>query len=155
MSKEDFNYTLDASLTSVFNCIKMIIPFLHKGSSIVNVSSMYGVVAPDFKVYSESQEYLNPPHYGAAKAGIIQLTKYYASLLGENEIRVNSVSPGPFPNKTVQENSIFIKELEKRTVFGRIGLPEEVAGIFTFLMSDAAGFITGQNFIVDGGWTTK
>jgi NAD(P)-dependent dehydrogenase (short-subunit alcohol dehydrogenase family) len=116
---------------------------------------MYGVVAPDFGVYEDSPEYLNPPHYGAAKAGIIQLTKYYASYLGDLNILVNSVTPGPFPSETVQRNKTFIAALEKNTLLNRIGKPEDLAGIFTFLSSDASSFITGQNFIVDGGWTTR
>lgn len=155
MSREDFNYTLDGSLGSVFDVIKLAIPFLGEGACIVNVSSMYGIVAPDFDAYQDSPEFLNPPHYGAAKAGVIQLSKYYSSLLGEQGIRVNTVSPGPFPSNQVQKNELFISQLKKRTLLGRIGMPEELAGIFTFLMSDAAKFITGQNFIIDGGWTVR
>lgn len=155
MDRADYNYTLDGTLTSVFESIKLSLPFLSDNASIVNVSSMYGMVAPDFKAYQDCPEYLNPPHYGAAKAGVIQLSKYYASLLGEKGIRVNAVSPGPFPSNPIQENEIFMKELEKRTLLGRYGMPEELAGIFTFLMSDASKFITGQNFAVDGGWTVR
>jgi len=155
MSREDFNYTLDGSLGSVFDVIKLAIPFISEGTSIVNVSSMYGIVAPDFNAYKDSPEYLNPPHYGAAKAGVIQLSKYYSSLLGDRGIRVNTVSPGPFPSYQVQKDELFISQLKKRTLLGRVGLPEELAGIFSFLMSDAAKFITGQNFVVDGGWTVR
>ena len=155
MSRDDFNYTLDGSLGSVFDSIKLAIPHLSEGACIVNVSSMYGIVAPDFDAYLNHPEYLNPPHYGAAKAGVIQLGKYYSALLGDKGIRVNTVSPGPFPSYKVQENELFISQLEKRTLLGRIGLPEELAGIFTFLMSDAAKFITGQNFVIDGGWTVR
>ena len=117
--------------------------------------AMYGIVAPDFSVYDESPRFLNPPHYGAAKAGVLQLTRYYASYLGKLNIQVNAVSPGPFPSNIVQENTTFIGQLAERTCLKRIGKPEELAGVFTFLSSDAANFITGQNFIVDGGWTTK
>lgn len=155
MSRDDFNYTLNGSLSAVFDAIKLAIPHLREGASIVNVSSMYGMVAPDFNAYQECPEYLNPPHYGAAKAGVIQLSKYYASLLGEKGIRVNAVSPGPFPSEPVQKNEIFMKELRNRTLLGRFGFPDELAGVFTFLMSDAAKFITGQNFAVDGGWTVR
>ncbi|MDA8566770.1 SDR family oxidoreductase [Schleiferiaceae bacterium] len=155
MPRADFNYTLDGSLASVFDVIKFAIPHLSEGASIVNVSSMYGMVAPDFKAYKDSPEYLNPPHYGAAKAGVIQLSKYYASLLGEKGVRVNAVSPGPFPSEPIQKNETFMKELRNRTLLGRYGLPEELAGIFTFLMSDSAKFITGQNFAIDGGWTVR
>ncbi|HKB44766.1 MAG TPA: SDR family oxidoreductase, partial [Chitinophagaceae bacterium] len=98
---------------------------------------------------------LNPPHYGAAKAGILQLTKYYASYLGSSGITVNCVTPGPFPSLEVQKNHKFIEKLSARTLLGRIGKPEDLAGAFVFLSSDAANFITGQNLVVDGGWTVK
>jgi len=81
MTDEDWEYGIDGSLSSVFRCIRSIIPYFKtqgKGK-IINVSSMYGVIAPQFEVYDAHPEFLNPPHYGAAKAGIIQLGKYYAS----------------------------------------------------------------------------
>ena len=115
---------------------------------------MYGVVAPDFRVYDESPQFLNPPHYGAAKAGVIQLTKYYSSFLGRDNITVNAITPGPFPSSAVQEDSDFINHLKNKTALGRVGEPEDLAGAFVFLLSDAANYITGQNIIVDGGWTT-
>lgn len=155
MSRDDFNYTLDGTLTSVFSSIKLILSYLSDGGKIINVSSMYGMVAPDFDVYKESPQFLNPPHYGTAKAGIIQLTKYYASLLGEKGITVNSVTPGPFPSLEVKSNAAFIENLKNKTCLNRVGSSNDLAGIFSFLSSDAANFITGQNFVVDGGWTVK
>lgn len=155
MTKEDFSFGLDGCLTSMFECIRESLPFLKAGASIINVSSMYGMVAPDFQVYKKFPAYLNPPHYGAAKAGVIQLTKYYASFLGPLGIRVNTVTPGPFPSLKVQKDEEFINELKERTLVGKIGNPEDLAGAFIFLASDAANFITGQNIVVDGGWTAK
>jgi gluconate 5-dehydrogenase len=157
MDSDDFNYGIDGTLNSVFRCIKSIIPYFknQKQGKIVNVASMYGVQAPDFSVYDESPQFINPPHYGAAKAGVIQLTKYYSSYLGQFGINVNTVTPGPFPSLSVQENKRFIDDLKKKTVLGKIGLPQDLAGVFTFLVSDAANFVTGQNFIIDGGWTIK
>ena len=122
---------------------------------IINVSSMYGVVAPQFEIYDDFPAYLNPPHYGAAKAGVIQLTKYYASYLGKYNVQVNTVTPGPFPSDKVQESQEFVESLEHKTCLNRIGKPEDLAGSFVFLASDASNFITGQNIIVDGGWTSK
>lgn len=157
MSNEDFAFCLDGTLSSVFRVIKALIPIYknqNKGK-IINVSSMYGIVAPQFEVYTDYPEFLNPPHYGAAKAGVIQLTKYYASFLGPYNIQINCITPGPFPSYNVQEKQGFIEELERKTCLGRIGTPEDLAGAFVFLVSDAANFITGQNLIVDGGWTIK
>lgn len=155
MEREDFNYTLDGTLSSVFESIKLSIPYLSSGASIVNVSSMYGMIAPDFEAYEACPQFLNPPHYGAAKAGVIQLTKYYASFLGKRAIRVNAVSPGPFPSFEVQKNEHFMQELRKRTLLDQFGLPLDLAGIFVFLMSESSRFVTGQNFAIDGGWTVR
>lgn len=158
MTDDEWDFGIDGSLSSVFRCIRDIIPYFksQKVGKIINVSSMYGVVAPQFETYDNFPEYLNPPHYGAAKAGVIQLTKYYASFLGTDyNLQVNSVTPGPFPSEKVQLSAGFVDELNKRTALGRIGSPEDLAGIFTFLSSEASDFITGQNFIVDGGWTAK
>lgn len=157
MTLDDFTNGLEGTLTSVYACIKHIIPYFKKsnGGKIVNVSSMYGIQAPEFEVYNDSPAFLNPPHYGAAKAGVAQLSRYYSSYLGQHNILVNTVVPGAFPSQAVQEDRKFIENLSKKTALGRIGMPEELAGIFTFLMSEAASYITGQNFIVDGGWTIK
>lgn len=158
MTNEDFEYGIDGTLNSVFRCIKSIIPIFKKYNSgkIINMSSMYGMVAPQFEVYDDFPEFLNPPHYGAAKAGVIQLTKYYAAYLGKNyNIQVNCVSPGPFPSTNVQEKVGFVKNLEDKTCLKRIGNPEDLAGVFTFLSSSASDYITGQNITVDGGWTVK
>lgn len=157
MTDDEWATCIDGTLSSIFRCTRAIIPWLRKSSSgrIINVSSMYGVVAPDFSIYDDAPQFLNPPHYGAAKAGIIQLTKYYASYLGKEGITVNTVTPGPFPSETVQQNTKFVEDLKEKTCLKRIGKAEDLAGAFVFLASDASGFITGQNIIVDGGWTCK
>lgn len=157
MLNEDFAYCLDGTLSSVFRVTKALIPIYmnRQKGKIINISSMYGIIAPQFDAYTEFPEFLNPPHYGAAKAGVIQLTKYYASYLGKYNIQVNCVTPGPFPSYSVQGKHGFVEELEKRTCLGRVGMPEDLAGAFVFLVSDASNFITGQNIVVDGGWTIK
>lgn len=157
MSDDDWDLGIDGTLGNVFRCIRTVIPFFKKqsGGKIINISSMYGMVAPDFAIYDQSPEFLNPPHYGAAKAGVLQLTRYYASYLGKYGVTVNSVTPGPFPSDTVQANRKFIEQLSAKTALGRVGKPEDLAGAFVFLASDAANYITGQNIVVDGGWTAK
>lgn len=157
MTDEEWAFGIDGSLSSVFRCTREIIPFfkIHNSGKIINVSSMYGVVAPQFEIYDDYPQFLNPPHYGAAKAGIIQLTKYYASYLGKLNINVNAVTPGPYPSDGVQKEQGFVTELKKKTCLNRIGKPEDLAGAFVFLASNASNFITGQNIIVDGGWTIK
>jgi gluconate 5-dehydrogenase len=157
LSDEDWQNGIEGTLGNVFKCIREIIPFFKKMNQgkIINVSSMYGIVSPDFNVYIDYPEFLNPPHYGAAKAGVIQLTKYYASFLGKMGITVNTISPGPFPSSKVKQNEAFINELQSRTCLNRIGKPEDLVGAFVFLASEASDFITGQNIIIDGGWTIR
>lgn len=156
MTDKDWSFGIEGTLNSVFRTVREAIPYLRKSNSprIINVSSMYGMAAPDFSVYDETPQFLNPPHYGAAKAGVIQLSRYYASFLGREGITVNSVTPGPYPSKKVQEEKGFIRNLEQKTCLKRIGQPEDLAGAFVYLASDAAGYVTGQNLVVDGGWTS-
>lgn len=157
MTDDEWTYCIDGTLSSVFRAIRSIIPFFKNAGSgkIINVSSMYGVVAPQFEIYDDFPQFLNPPHYGAAKAGVIQLTKYYASYLGRQNIQVNTITPGPFPSDAVQQSAGFVDALSAKTSLHRIGTPEDLAGAFVFLASDASNFITGQNIIVDGGWISK
>ncbi len=152
MDDETWNSGVDGVLNSVFRCIREVVGFMKDGGSIVNISSMYGIVSPDFRIYEGYEKYTNPPHYGAAKAGVIQLTKYYAVKLAPT-IRVNCISPGPFPSKEVQKSKGFIENLKNRVPLKRIGKPDELKGAVLFLASDASSFITGHNLIVDGGWT--
>ncbi len=122
------------------------------GSSVINIASMYGHVSPRPELY-ENLESINPPFYGAAKAGLIQLTKYFACMYGAERIRVNCISPGPFPNKNVQKDEKFCNGLANNLPMKRIGKPAELAGPVLFLASDAASYVNGINMPVDGGWT--
>lgn len=156
ISDDDWNYTVEGVLGSVHKCIRAISPIMKQQNSgkIINISSMYGMVSPDFNVYETIEEFINPPHYGAAKAGVIQLTKYYAAYLGKFNIQVNCISPGPFPNQAVQNSShLFIERLRKKTMLNRIGKPEDICGAIVLLSSSASNYITGHNLVVDGGWT--
>lgn len=159
MNDEDFEYTLKGVLGSVHKSIQAIIPIFRKqgGGKVINVSSMYGHISPNFEKLYEGEnceKYANPPHYGAAKAGVIQLTKYYASLLGKEGIYVNAISPGPFSKQKIQEdNPVFIERLKNSNPLNRIGKPDDMVGIVALLSSSASDFITGQNICVDGGWT--
>ena len=155
MKDEEFSYGVEGTLNTLYYCIREIIPYLkdQKSGKIINVSSMYGVIAPEFSVYDESPQFLNPPHYGAAKAGVIQLTKYFASYLGKFNIQVNSITPGAFPSTEVQKDKEFINRLKEKTLLNRVGEPDDLAGAFVFLSSNSSDYLTGQNIVVDGGWT--
>jgi len=159
MKDEDWNYTMEGVLGSVHKSIKGAIPIMKVQNSgkIINIASMYGSVSPNFeKLYSGDgcEKYTNPPHYGAAKAGVIQLTKYFAVYLGKYNIQVNAISPGPFSKLQIQEeNPEFIQRLKISNPLNKIGRPEDLAGMSILLSSEASDFITGQNFSIDGGWT--
>lgn len=128
-----------------------------KGSgSIINVSSVYALVAPDPDMY-EGTETFNPPHYGASKAGLIALTKYVASFYGKYNIRCNALVPGAFPNAEGRNEPAegIVDKLKEKTVLGRVGLPSDLTGALIFLASNASSYMTGQTLTIDGGWTVR
>jgi gluconate 5-dehydrogenase len=125
----------------------------HGTGAIVNLSSMYGVVSPVPDVYRDFSEYHNPPAYGAAKGGVIQFTRYAACHLAKDGIRVNCLSPGPFPTDEIRKQAAFEAELAQRVPLGRVAEAGEIVGPALFLLSDASSFVTGHNLVVDGGWT--
>lgn len=124
-----------------------------RGGSIVNVASMYGRVSPQPATYRAHPQWHNPPAYGAAKAGLVQFTRYAACHLGPLGVRVNAVSPGPFPRAEIRRDAAFCAELAARTPLGRVGEPEELVGPVAFLLSPASSYVTGHELVVDGGWT--
>ena len=124
------------------------------GSSIVNIASMYGIVSPYLAVYEPPCEAsLIPVNYSAGKASVIQMTRYFGTYLIDRKIRVNSISPGPFPSPKVQENKVFADRLREKNPSHRLGDPEDLKGAVLFLASDASKYVVGQNIQVDGGWT--
>lgn len=154
ISVDDWKYDIDVCLNGVFYTTKRAVPLLKKSrGAIVNIASMYGHVAPDYRMY-EGTEHVNPPSYGAAKAGVIQMTKYLSSFLSPHGIRVNAISPGPFPFGEITNNRDFMGALEAKTMLNRTGNPEDLKGVIALLCSDAGAYMTGQNICVDGGWAT-
>ena len=154
ISEEQWLEGIDGTVNGVFRCTQRVLPYMERqgAGAIINISSMYGVVSPDPRIYGDSG-LDNPPNYGAGKAAIIQFTRYAACHLASKHIRVNAVSPGPFPNLRVQTNRWFVENLERKVPLGRIGNPTDLKGVVVFLASDASSYITGQNIVVDGGWT--
>ena len=150
---ETWAFGLDGVVGVTFRCTRESIPFFRKngGGSIVNIASMYGVVAPDHSIYGDTGNN-SPVTYGAGKAGVVQLTKYTASYLAKDGVRVNAITPGPFPKVSATDPD-FLKILQSKTMLGRTGDPNELAGALVLLCSDASSFMTGTNIVVDGGWT--
>lgn len=145
---------IDGTLDVTFRCIREVLPFFKENGqgNIVNIASMYGMVSPDPGIYGTSGQN-SPPTYGAGKAAVLQLTRYCAGNLAGRNIRVNSITPGPFPNPAGLAGDEFRKKLEAKTMLGRIGKPEELLGALLLLASEASSFMTGSNIVVDGGWT--
>lgn len=157
MTDADWDKGVDGTAGTCFRCIRGAIPYFKENNSgiIINIASMYGMVSPDPSIYGSSGAN-NPANYGAGKAAIIQFTRHCAAHLATYGIRVNSVSPGPFPDhrSTLQQvDEAFLCELKKKTMLGRVGNPEEIIGAVIFLASPASSFVTGSNIVVDGGWT--
>ena len=120
-----------------------------KSGSIINIASIYGLIGPDFTVYDGTSMTM-PAGYAAIKGGLINLTRYMASYFGPHKVRVNTISPGGiFDNQNIS----FIENYEKKVPLRRMGLPEDISPSVSFLLSDDSKYITGQNLIVDGGWT--
>jgi NAD(P)-dependent dehydrogenase (short-subunit alcohol dehydrogenase family) len=117
--------------------------------SIVNIASVYGIVGPDFTVYNNTPMTM-PAAYAAIKGAIVNFSRYLAAYLGPDKVRVNTVSPGGiFDN----QDPVFVSNYEAKVPMRRMGLPADIPPAVTFLLSDEAGYITGQNIAVDGGWT--
>lgn len=123
------------------------------GGTIVNLGSIYGIVGPDHSIY-ERQSEVKPPSlgYSAAKGAIIAMSRTAAAIYGKHGVRVNVVSPGGVEDK---QPEIFKKNYSQKTVLGRMATPKDIANCIVWLCSSRALYITGQNIIVDGGFTIK
>ena len=153
ISYEDWKYDIDVCLNAVFYTVKEAYEYLKESKGvIVNIASMYGHVAPDYRMY-DGKEFANPPSYGAAKAGPPTPPMALFHGTSPHGIRVNAISPGPFPFPETQKNEEFVERLSSKNMLNRIGQPDDLKGAIALLCSDASSYMTGQNICVDGGWT--
>jgi NAD(P)-dependent dehydrogenase (short-subunit alcohol dehydrogenase family) len=158
-SPADFDQAYRSAITASFAAIRASRPALeraareHGDASIINIASMYALVSPDARLYSRPGQ-MSPPHYGAAKAALVQLTRHLAGELGPSGIRANALCPGPFPRaEVVAADPDFGARLAGRTMLARTGLASEIAGPVLFLASRASSYVTGSVLVADGGWT--
>lgn len=153
---EDWAKVIDVNVTGVMLGCQTFAPDMvkNKNGSIINILSIYGVVGPDQRIYHGS-EYLGkaintPAVYSATKAAVWGLTKYLATYWGQHNVRVNAITPGGVFSG---QNETFLKNYCDKVPLNRMANPDDLFGALIFLSSDASSYITGQNIIVDGGWT--
>lgn len=148
---DSWRKNVDFQLNSCFVfCQKVLKIMAEQGhGSIVNMASIYGIVGNDFTIYEEYGG-TSPAAYAAIKGGIISFTRYLASYYGRKGIRVNCVSPGGIFD---HQHPSFVARYEAKVPMGRMGNPDDIAPAVSFMLSDEAKYITGQNLAADGGWT--
>jgi NAD(P)-dependent dehydrogenase (short-subunit alcohol dehydrogenase family) len=161
-SDYDFNAwkkSLDINLNGMFLVTKHVTKVMKKNKkgSIVNISSDLSIISPDHSLYKPNKkinykgvDFNTPISYSVSKTGILGFTRYLSTLLSKFNIRVNTISPAGIYNN---QPSYFVKELAKRIPLGRMAKVQEISNAIIFLSSDAASFVTGSNFVIDGGRT--
>jgi NAD(P)-dependent dehydrogenase (short-subunit alcohol dehydrogenase family) len=147
-----FNWRLEIeiNLTAAMILTQACVPLLRASGhgAIINISSIYGMVAPDFRVYAGTEMGSNLG-YAMSKGGLVQATRYLASALAP-DIRVNTITPGGVFRHQAES---FVQHYVQRTPLGRMATEEDLIGAVVYLASDLAAYVTGQNVVVDGGWT--
>ena len=152
---DQWNAALNVNLTGMFlmtqACVKPMIAQGKKGS-IINICSTYGLNGPDQRIYIKDGERVafKPAYYTVTKAGVMGFTKYLAAYYAGTEIRVNALTPGGIFN---DHEEYFEKNYSAKTILGRMAKKDEMNGALLFLASDASSYMTGNNVVVDGGWT--
>lgn len=152
--EKDLDFVMDVNLKGTFfaiqNYVDIFDRYKFKRGSIINIASIYGVISPDPRIYTDCKRH-NSEVYGATKAGIVQMTKYFAVHLAGRNIRVNSVSPGGIFNPKHPQGKSFIKNYSFRCPMKRMAEASEITGALVYLASGASSYTTGQNIIIDGG----
>jgi NAD(P)-dependent dehydrogenase (short-subunit alcohol dehydrogenase family) len=144
---EELSAVVDLNLLAVMDLCRITAPLLFASevASIVNVSSMYGVVASRGPMTA----------YNATKGALVNFSRHLAAQWGRHGVRVNALAPGYFPSEMTDEFSDpdFVRVIEERTLLRRIPSIDELDGALLFLASDASTYVTGHTLVVDAGWT--
>lgn len=147
---ETWRRAIEVNLTAPFHLVQLLAGHLKASGkgSVINIASIYGLLGPDWSIY-EGTGMGNPAAYAASKGGLVQLTRWLATTLSP-QVRVNAISPGGIERG---QPTTFTDRYIARTPLGRMGHEEDFGGIVQFLASDASSWVTGQNFVIDGGWS--
>lgn len=147
-SLESWRKSIEINLTSAFHLTQGLLKLLKKSNkaSIVNISSIYGIYAPDMNLYSGTN-INNPAGYSVSKAGLIQLTKWLSTTLSPS-IRVNSIAPGGILRN---QGKKFVQKYANGTPLKRMAKEEDIIGGVIFLSTSLSNYITGQVLVIDGG----
>ncbi len=153
VSYDDFCENINLHLGGYFLTCQQIGNFFIKQSygNIINISSIYGVIAPRFDVYEGTKKEMTMPvEYAAIKSSLIHLTKYLAKYYKHKNIRSNSISPGGIYNN---QDEVFVKNYNKYSLSKGMLDKKDISGALIFLLSEKSKFINGQNIVVDDGWS--
>ena len=142
---------LNVNLSGIFLCCQQIGKIMkkQKNGNIINISSIYGIVAPDQRIYGNTK-IIKSALYSVTKSGVLNFTRYLASYWRQDGIRVNTLSLGGVEEN---QNSTFKKNYSNKTMIGRMAKKDEYVGALIFLSSNASSYMTGSNLVIDGGWT--
>lgn len=154
--EDSWRKVLDVNLTGVFLCCQVYGGAMARAGrgSIINISSIYGLVSPDQRLYeyrhAEGAPFFKPVSYSVSKSGLLNLTRYLATYWAQSGVRVNTLSfGGVFAN----QDDAFLKNYCDRVPLGRMAREEDYNGAVIFLASNASAYMTGSNLVIDGGWT--
>lgn len=148
---DDFMKVMSVNVGGTFLCTREALQLMkeNKQGCIINIGSIYGVVSSDPRIYTDCSR-MNSEVYSASKAAVIQMTKYFAVHAAELGVRVNCVSPGGVFN---HQGDDFVRNYASRTPANRMANDKDICGAVIYLASQEALYVTGQNIIVDGGFT--
>lgn len=153
-TEKEINDTVNVNIKGVLNVINSYSEHHKKLNlkqcNIINLASIYGILSPDFRIYGKNDRF-SSEIYGATKAAIIQLTKYYSVVLSKENIIINCISPGGILNEAKPQNKQFIIKYSKRVPVGRMGKVEDLYSGVLFLSSQTSKYVIGQNIVIDGG----
>ncbi len=151
--ESSWDIVIDVNLKGMFLCCQIIGGHMAKtgGGSIINISSIYGILSPDQRLYEYKEKpFFKPVSYSVSKSGVTNLTRYLATYWAKNSVRVNTLTIGGVFNN---QDKIFLENYAGKVPLGRMANQDEYNGAILFLSSDASSYMTGSNLIIDGGFS--